>query len=42
MNEADLENKFSAILRELERMNKTLEEIRDLTPKPAQYTLMEK
>ncbi|MEN6454856.1 MAG: hypothetical protein ABFD10_11395 [Prolixibacteraceae bacterium] len=48
MNEADLENKFNAILRELEKMNRTLIEIRDKMPAPSEYkitsgeTLMEK
>jgi hypothetical protein len=48
MNDADLENKFAAILRELEKMNRILEEIRDRIPATAEYkistseTLMEK
>jgi hypothetical protein len=39
MNEADLENKFNAILRELVKMNRTLIEIRDKMPAPAEYTI---
>lgn len=39
MNEADLENKFAAILRELEKMNKTLAEIRNRMPATAEYTI---
>jgi hypothetical protein len=48
MTQEDLNNKFNAILRELEKMNRTLEEIRDRIPTSAEYkittseTLMEK
>jgi hypothetical protein len=40
MNDANLNNYFEALIRELEKMNGTLKEIRDRMPVPD--TLMEK
>jgi hypothetical protein len=42
MNDANVENKFNALLREMEKMNKVLGEIRDRLPESLHYTLMEK
>jgi len=42
MNDANLNNHFEALIRELDKMNKTLVEIKDRLPEPTKDTLMEK
>ena len=42
MNDANLNNHFEALIRELEKLNATMKEIRDRLPESASYTLMEK
>ena len=39
MNDANLNNHFEQLIRELNKMNKTLTEIKDRLPAPATYTI---